>query len=76
MPCPEPREKLTPAQRREALLLFERGFIIWPLSYRDLTRHKPLQVLVEIGLADIGNGPIGSWLKTMGYYSVWSDPIC
>jgi len=75
MPCPEPRKKLTPAQR-EALLLFERSFIIWPLSYRGLTRHKPLQILVGMGLADIGIGPTGSCLKTIGYYSVWSDPIC
>jgi len=76
MPCPEPRKKLSSPQYREALLLFERGFIIWPLSYRGLPRHKPLQVLIEMGLADIGWGPIDSCFRTMGYYPVWSDPIC
>ncbi len=68
--------KLTPAQKREALKLFEVGFIEWPTSYRGLPRHKPLGHLVDLGLADIQLGPLGSWLKTYCYMPVWSDPVC
>ncbi len=73
---PSPEKKLTSAQLKELKILHEFEYIIWPTSYRGLTRHKPLQYLVDIGLAQIGDGPKGSWLKTICYMPLWSDPIC
>jgi len=67
---------MTKAQRREALLLFEKGFIVQPLSFRGLPRNRPLGALVEMGLADFDRGPAGSCLKITGYMPLWSDPIC
>lgn len=69
-------EKLTPAQRKEALILYEKGYIIWPLSYSGLTRHKPLGALERMGLTHVDWGPPGSWLTTYCYLAVWSDPVC
>ncbi len=68
--------KLTPAQLRELKILHEFDHVVWPTSYRGMPRHKPLQYLVDIGLAEIEYGPRDSWLKTMCYLPIWSDPIC
>lgn len=73
MRCPS---RLTPAQRKEALILYSVGYVIWPLSYRGLTRHKPLRSLENMGLAHVDWGPPGSWLFTYCYLPVWSDPVC
>lgn len=68
---------MTPAQRRELLNLHEQGFVIMPSrTPRGLTRYKPLWALCELGLADFGMGPPGSWLQTYGFFPLWDDPIC
>lgn len=67
---------MTKAQRRELALLHDNGFTIKPTSYRGLPRNRPLWTLVELGLADFGIGPAGSWLKTYGFWPTWSDPVC
>jgi hypothetical protein len=73
---PEPREKLTPAQRREAFLIFEQGFVVMPArSPRGLTRYKPLWALHNLDLVTFDFGPVGSWLKTYGFGAKWTDPV-
>lgn len=67
--------KLTPAQRREALLVFETGFTKRPLSYRGLPRNRALNRLEELGLVEFDFGPRNSWLRTYGFMPVWSDPV-
>lgn len=67
---------LTKAQMRELRLLHEQGFVIMPSrTPRGLTRYKPLWKLVELGLADFGTGPSGSWLQTYGFFPLWTDPV-
>ncbi len=67
---------MTKAMKREALLIFERGYTMQPLSYRGLPRNRPLWKLVNMGLAEFDSGPRGSWLKSVGFMPLWSDPIC
>ncbi len=69
-------EKLTKAQIREALLLFEKGYQVHLMNYRQMPRNRPLWRLVELGLAHFDFGPVGSCLKQQGFMPLWSDPIC
>lgn len=79
--CPDvfPRdpapERLTKAQYREALDLFEHEYTRHFMSYRQMPRNRPLWYLVELGLAEFASGPRGSWLKSQGFMPLWSDPI-
>lgn len=67
---------MTPAQRRELLLMHEHGFTVSPnQSPRGLTRYKPLWALCKQGLAEFEFGPRGSWLKTYCFLPLWGDPI-
>lgn len=70
-----PRQSLTSQQMREALLLFERGYLPHMMSYRSMPRNRPLWRLVQLGLAHFDFGPVGSWLKQQGFMPLWSDPI-
>jgi len=75
-PAFQPRqETLTPAQRRELLRMHEHGFTAKPTSYRGMPRNRPLWALVEMGLAEFGWGPRGSWLTTYGFSPTWTDPV-
>lgn len=72
-----PSPRLTPAQRKELLLIHEHGFSFFPSrSPRGLTRYKPLWALVDMGLLTWGFGPKGSFLKTYCFMPAWTDPIC
>lgn len=74
MPFPKP---ITKAQRRELLLLWKRGYTIWPTGVWNIPRHKPLQALCDMGLASFNYGvPRDSWLTTIGYVPLWADPVC
>lgn len=67
---------LTKAQMRELRLLHEEGFAVMPArTPRGLTRYKPLWALVAKGYAEFGWVPRGSWLKTYGFYPIWTDPV-
>jgi hypothetical protein len=67
---------LTPAQRRECLLIYEKGFITMPSrTPRGLTRYRPLWTLVDMGLVEFDFGPVGSWLMTYGFMPKWGDPV-
>lgn len=68
-------EKLTKAQIREALLLFEKGYQVHFMSYRQMPRNRPLWRLVQLELAYFEFGPVGSWLKQQGFMPLWSDPV-
>ncbi len=66
---------LSPNQRKVAESLFHKGYYFYR-TFPYGGKNKPAWKLCELGLAEWGIGPKGSFLQTYCFMPVWTDPVC